>query len=214
MPTEEQLQEIHRLAVRGDAAEIAQAVGTRLAEDWLRVSRFREVRELSLQTLALGPHAGTLIHLARSQHVLGEVEEALDTTTGLAPLYRGGDRADLAATLSNIGTVYEDLGEPHQALHYYHQVLPIVEEVGDRAGLATTLNNIGSVYDSLGDRQQALRYYHQVLPSRKRSVTAPAWPTTLNNIGSVYDSLGDPQAGPALLPPGAAHPARGRRPRG
>jgi len=51
VPTEEQLQEIHRLAVLGDVADIAQDVGPRLTAPWLATSRFREVRELSLQTL-------------------------------------------------------------------------------------------------------------------------------------------------------------------
>ena len=69
MPTEEQLQEIHRLAVLGDVAAIAQEVGPWLTGHWLATSRFREVRELSLQTLALGPHARTLVHLARAKRI-------------------------------------------------------------------------------------------------------------------------------------------------
>ena len=77
MPTEEQLREIHRLAVLGEATEIAQDVGTRLTGHWLGVSRFREVRALSLQTLTLGPHAGTLVALGWAKEVLGEVTEAL-----------------------------------------------------------------------------------------------------------------------------------------
>jgi uncharacterized protein HemY len=77
VPTEDQLQEIHRLAVLGDVAEIAQAVGTRLARFWLGVSRFHEVRDMSRQTLTLGQHAATLNFLARAQHMLGEVQEAL-----------------------------------------------------------------------------------------------------------------------------------------
>ena len=48
MPIEEQLQEIHRLAVLGDVAAIAQDVGPRLTQVWLATSRFREVRALSL----------------------------------------------------------------------------------------------------------------------------------------------------------------------
>ena len=77
MPTEEQLQEIHRLAVLGEAIEIAQEVGPRLTGFWLATSRFREACEVSLQTLALGPHARTLNDLASAKRVLGERQEAL-----------------------------------------------------------------------------------------------------------------------------------------
>src|SRR5262252_3685065 len=87
MPTEEQLQEIHRLAVLGDVAAIAQDVGPRLTGRWLATSRFREVREVSRQTLALGPHARTLVDLARAQHRLGEVAEALDHYRTALSLY-------------------------------------------------------------------------------------------------------------------------------
>src|SRR5215831_802929 len=98
MPTEEQLQEIHRLAVLGDAAAIAQQVGPRLTGAWLATSRFREVREVSLRTLALGPHATTLVHLARAQRILGEVDEALAHYRTALTLYTEvGDRAGQAA---------------------------------------------------------------------------------------------------------------------
>ena len=117
MPTEEQLQEIHRLAVRGDAAAIAQAVGARLAEDWLPTSRFREVRDVSLQTLALGPHAETLNDLARAQHVLGEVAGGPGALREALKIYDSRGRpGGLATTLTNIGMVYRSLGQPQQAL--------------------------------------------------------------------------------------------------
>src|SRR5919202_688664 len=112
MPTEEQLQEIHRLAVLGAAAAIAQDVGPRLTGRWLATSRFREVREVSLQTLALAPHARTLIHLAHAQQRLGEVEEALAHYRTALHLYTEvGDRAGLATTLNNIESVYNGLGD-------------------------------------------------------------------------------------------------------
>ncbi|MGV9978065.1 tetratricopeptide repeat protein, partial [Micromonospora wenchangensis] len=72
-----------------------------------------------------------------------------------------------AATLNNIGSVYDNLGDRQRALDHYHQALPIAREVGNRAGEAATLNNIGSVYDNLGDRQRALDHYHQALPIRR-----------------------------------------------
>ena len=62
-----------------------------------------------------------------------------------------GDRSGVATTLSNIGEVYDAIGQPQKALEYYNSALPIRREVGDRSGVATTLNNIGRVYSSIGN---------------------------------------------------------------
>jgi tetratricopeptide (TPR) repeat protein len=164
VPTEEQLQEIHRLAVLGDVAAIAQEVGPWLAGHWLATSRFREVRELSLQTLALGPHAGTLVHLAHAKQRLGEVQDALEHYGTALHLYTAvGDRAGLAITLNNLGLVYDGLGDRQQALHYYQQALPIREEVGDRAGESVTRYNMAMIYREQGQLAEAVAALRQVV---------------------------------------------------
>ena len=62
---------------------------------------------------------------------------------GSVPLWRAvGDRAGEAATLHNIGRVYDDLGEKQQALDYFNQALLLSRAVGHRAGEATILTNI------------------------------------------------------------------------
>jgi tetratricopeptide (TPR) repeat protein len=51
------------------------------------------------------------------------------------PIMRSvGDRSGEAATLNNIGLVYNSISQPQEALKYYNQALPIRREVGDRAG--------------------------------------------------------------------------------
>ena len=164
MSTEEQLQEIHRLAVLGEAAEIAQEVGPRLTEFLLATSRFREACEVSLQTLTLGPHARTLNHLARAKRVLGEWHNALTHFTMALSLYQeAGDRAGQAATLSNIGLVYDDLGDGEQALSYCLRALPIQEEVGDRAGESVTRYNMAMIYRSQGQLAEAVEALRRVV---------------------------------------------------
>jgi tetratricopeptide (TPR) repeat protein len=191
MPTEEQLLEIHRLAVLGQSAAIARDVGTRLTGHWLGLSRFREVRALSLQTLSLGPHADTTGHLAQAKRVLGEVQEALTLYLDAFQMYEAvGDRAGLATTLTNIGVVYDDLGQREQALAYYQQARPITEEVGDRAGLAITLSNIGLVYANLGQREQALAYYQQARPIREEVGDRAGESVTRYNMAMIYRGQG------------------------
>ncbi|WP_333250527.1 MULTISPECIES: tetratricopeptide repeat protein [unclassified Microcoleus] len=36
--------------------------------------------------------------------------------------------------MNNIGLVYGTISQPHEALKYFNQALPINREVGDRAG--------------------------------------------------------------------------------
>jgi len=104
------------------------------------------------------------------------------------------DKSWEAIILTNIGSVYDSLGEKQSALKYYNQALPIRRAVGDRTGEATTLNNIGIVYDSLGEKQSALKYYNQALPITRAVGDRGGEAITLNNIGSVYYSLGEKQS--------------------
>ncbi len=106
---------------------------------------------------------------------------------------RLGDRPGEAATLSNIGLVYDSLGEKQKALDYYNQALPIVRLLGNRAGEAGTLSNIGAVYDSIGEKQRALDFYNQALPIVRVIGDRSGEARTLNNLGAVYDTLGEKQ---------------------
>jgi hypothetical protein len=99
MPTEEQLLEIHRLAVLGTEADIARDVTSQLVGSWLGLSCFREVRELCAKTLELGPDPDIFVHLARAKQVLGEVDEAIRINLGALKMYEeAGNQPGLATT--------------------------------------------------------------------------------------------------------------------
>ena len=179
--------EVHRLAVAGREAGIAQDVGGRVGWGWLARSRFADVARLAGLTLTLGEDARAFYQLGWAKNATGEPTAALAAYDQALRLYRAaGDRGSEAATLSNIGLVYRGLGEPQRALEYYGQALPITREVGDRAGEAVTLNNIGGVYRGLGELQRALEYYGQALPIRREVGDRAGEAATLNNIGLVY----------------------------
>jgi hypothetical protein len=117
LPTEEQLLEIHRLAVLGGAAAIAHDVTVRLAGTWTGLSHFREVQALCLKTLELGHTPRTLSYLAKAKTVLGEVEEAMRLYCVVLNMFEdASDRAGIATTLTNIGAVYHRTGHPALAL--------------------------------------------------------------------------------------------------
>ena len=76
--TEEQLLEIHRLALLAGNVAIATEIGGRLASAWNQQNRYREAAELCRGTLAVAPTSAIYYNLAQSQMTLGEVNSALD----------------------------------------------------------------------------------------------------------------------------------------
>jgi CHAT domain-containing protein/Flp pilus assembly protein TadD len=128
------------------------------------------------------------------QRTKESLEEAIKKYRAASPLYHAlGKTSDEAVTLSNIGAVYDDLGEKQKALDYFGQALPLIRAVGDRGGEALTLNNIGALYSALGEKQKALDYYFQALPLKRALGDRNGEGATLNNIGRAYDDLGEKQ---------------------
>ncbi|HEX7242657.1 MAG TPA: CHAT domain-containing protein, partial [Longimicrobiaceae bacterium] len=74
--TEEELLEVHRLAMLSESREIAAAVADRVAAHWLAGSRFRDAETLSRETLRVGDDHRVLQNLARAEHVLGRTAAA------------------------------------------------------------------------------------------------------------------------------------------
>ncbi|SCF47213.1 tetratricopeptide repeat protein, partial [Micromonospora carbonacea] len=117
---------MHRLAVAGRQAEIARHVGKRVCRVWLRTSRFAAVEAMATATLTLGPDAGAFYDRGWARSSTGRPWLALeDFQQALTRYQQAGDRGNEATTLNNIGSVYNGLGDRQQALHHYHQALPI-----------------------------------------------------------------------------------------
>ncbi|HEY9600532.1 MAG TPA: CHAT domain-containing protein [Allocoleopsis sp.] len=84
------------------------------------------------------------------RQAIAKWEEALS-------LYRAvGDKKQEAVTLSNIGGVYDALGEQQKALDYYNQSLPVSRAVGDKAQEVLTLGNIAIFERDRGNINEAL----------------------------------------------------------
>jgi tetratricopeptide (TPR) repeat protein len=68
-----------------------------------------------------------------------------------------------AATLSNLGSVRQQMGDFSKAIEYYEQALMLSQELGDRKAEVTMLNNLGSAYESVGDLIRATELYEHAL---------------------------------------------------
>jgi CHAT domain-containing protein/tetratricopeptide (TPR) repeat protein len=121
-------------------------------------------------------------------------KKALEYFEKALPISRSvGYRFIEATTLSNIGSLYSDLGQYKKALEYFDKALSIRHTIGDREGEAGTLNNIASVYSTLGQNQKTLELYEKALKIWREVGHKKGEATTLSNIGSVYSALGQKQ---------------------
>jgi CHAT domain-containing protein len=109
-------------------------------------------------------------------------------------LYREiGDRRNEAATLNNIGAIYDALDEMQKALDAYSQALPLRRVAGDRKGEALTLIALGRVYNNLGEKQKALAYYNQAAPIVRELADDSLAVRLSSSVGSLYKSVGSMQ---------------------
>jgi len=135
--------------------------------------------------------AEQLYQAATEQLNKGQLRAALKTFEQvLASLREMSAPQAEAATLNQIGLVYNNLGESQKALNYYQQALTIFQQHKARKEQGTTLTNIAAVYRNLGQYQKALEFYQQALALRRAVQDALGEAITLNNMAAVYDNLG------------------------
>ncbi|CAF3949903.1 unnamed protein product [Rotaria sordida] len=100
----------------------------------------------------------------------------------------------LAATYSNIGSIYKEEGEYDKALEYFEKELEVelMSLPSNHPSLVTTYANIGSLYSEKDDDDKALEYYTKGLEVELKS-TEPLHPSVgiaCVNIGSLYKENG------------------------
>ena len=122
---------------------------------------------------------------------LGELERAL----AFYELAYGPDSKEVAATLTDLGAVYCDLGDYAKARDVLKRALAIEEQAygPDSKEVAITLTDLGAVYCDLGDYAKARDVLEPALAIRKRAYGPehPEVAISLNNLGAVYCRLGD-----------------------
>ncbi|NOS94704.1 MAG: tetratricopeptide repeat-containing sensor histidine kinase [Cyclobacteriaceae bacterium] len=67
----------------------------------------------------------------------------------------------LALSLKYKAISYDVQGNANEAIEYYLQALPILEQLKDTIGVARLKNNIGIAYKNLNDYRSANRYYNE-----------------------------------------------------
>jgi tetratricopeptide (TPR) repeat protein len=141
--TEEEVLEIHRLALLGKKGEIASELGSVLAANWRKKSRFREALHLCQSTLDTFEDYRILLQLARCEQELGQIKQAQQHYQKAQLQCLSADEIYKAAIIHNLASIYANTGKIEEAIALYQQVLEIDKSTGNVQGKATTLAMLG-----------------------------------------------------------------------
>jgi tetratricopeptide (TPR) repeat protein len=167
--TEEEVLEIHRLALLGKKGEIASTVGIVLTLKWINTSRFRETLHLCKSTLNIVESYEILTNLARSEQELGNIEQAQQDYQQALELCPATDEIVKAKIIHNLASIYANTGKIEDAIALYQQSLEITESIGNIQGQAATLAMLGQLLAyNKGDFVTALEYLQMSLEILQR----------------------------------------------
>ncbi len=119
-----------------------------------------------------------------------------------AARFEGSNPSDLAASLTNLGNFYSDLGRREEALRAAVRASEIDQQLAAQnpdafePDLAGSLSNLGNRYGALGRREEALQAaeraseIYQRLAAQNPDAFEPDLAGSLNNLGRSYSALG------------------------
>ncbi|MRH99193.1 tetratricopeptide repeat protein [Kriegella sp. EG-1] len=93
---------------------------------------------------------------------------------------------NLSASLLNLGTSYEVLGDYQEALFYLKKALTIAKAEENEERIAYSLNNLGGIYKGQSNYPLALEHYNKSLYINKKLGDSISVAHNLFNLGSIY----------------------------
>ncbi|MBK7946070.1 MAG: tetratricopeptide repeat protein [Flavobacteriales bacterium] len=97
---------------------------------------------------------------------------------------------DMAATLTNLGTVLEQRGDYVGSLEHQTKALALKEDLKDSANMARSLNNIGLLQLRKNDTLAARATYQRALAINERTKDSSSWSKSLASYAVVEMDLG------------------------
>ncbi len=126
-------------------------------------------------------------YLGNSYAIQGDYVEALERYQLSQEL--SSDKRMAATNLSNIGTVYYEMGNYPLAIENLLEGLHLSEELDDKAGISRVTNNLGNVYLRQKNNEKALEYYSYSVQIKEELGDADGMANGFNNIGLVHENL-------------------------
>ena len=189
--TEEQVLEIHRLALLGRETEIAAKIASVLGNRWKNQSRFREAVKLCKSTLDITQDYRVLHSLARSEAELGDVELAEQHYQQALEHCPQEDETQKASIIHNLAIIYAQLGDVDNAIALYQQSLDLDEKIGDVQGKAASLHQLAIIYAQLGEVDNAIALYQQSLELDEKIGNVQGKAASLHQLAGIYAQRGE-----------------------
>jgi tetratricopeptide (TPR) repeat protein len=184
--TEEEVLEIHRLALLAKKGEIASKVGSVLASNWRKKSRFREALYLCKSTLNIVDDYHILHQLARSEQELGEIEQAEQHYQQALKLCPVTDEKTKAAIINNLANIFVQQGRVNIALNLFSQSLEITKRIRDFNGQAAILHNISNINIANKNFEEAIQNLDEIIQIDESQNNFLGKAKTFNSRANIY----------------------------
>ena len=159
--------------------------------------RWKDATEHYVRAAELDPCFDTLVSAQLFAIETGDYDFALLLSEKLkkAAINEYGENSEeYAVCISNIGGIYEDIGENKKAESLYEQALKIRQETLEENGisLASSLNNLAECYRNQGRYKEAEPLYLQAVDIWKKTMGKehPRTATTISNLAFLYHQQG------------------------
>jgi eukaryotic-like serine/threonine-protein kinase len=163
-----------------------------LAAVYRATGAFDRAREQYSKLLAHDPkYVDALIGLGQVDTLGGHAQTGLEYLNRALTLAIELSNAEgKASALDAIGSAYNQLDKPEEAMRNLQQSLELRRALGDKRGIALTLNTLGRVQERLGKLESASASYNEALGLRRAIGDKRGVGGTLINLGNLYEREG------------------------
>ncbi|MFX0558067.1 tetratricopeptide repeat-containing sensor histidine kinase [Maribacter sp. CXY002] len=116
----------------------------------------------------------------------GQLKKAIEHFKGAIRIEEEIGSDNLSASLLNLGTANEQLGNFDEAILYLKKALSIAKSEENEQRVAYSLNNLGIVYNNQGNYPLALEHHSKSLYMNEKLGDSISMAHNLSNIGSIY----------------------------
>lgn len=153
----------------------------------LRLASDADRNVVAGQTAYLEGDRARLANPAKRPEAIKKYEEAVT-------FYRAGEeRSGEGSALTNLGVVYNQLGQRQKALEYLNQGMALHKLVGDLREQARTYNYMAFATSAMFERQKALEYFNQSLQLSRTVGDGVGEAGALQAMSGIYSALGELQ---------------------
>lgn len=140
--------------------------------------------------------ADTYSDIALEEVLLGNKKEAIDyyeRALFMRKIVYRTFHQEIASSLNNLGSLFDDIGEWNKALNYYQEALRILRKINRKdPEIAKILNNIGGIYQRKRDPISSNEYFEKSLEVFQQNFdkTHPYIAKSMLGLGNNYFSKG------------------------